>query len=276
MKKTELQQEIQDLVSQFTQKKEVSQKKLAEMIGVSSATLSNIQNNVWERVNDSMLHKIKSFFRAKDWAIVETTNFSTVQNKCDEARNRRTMIGIIGYTGAGKTTALVNYYESHSNTFMVTCTRSMRSKQFLSEILKSMGINYLASDFEMVKYIIEEFNKKEDSLLIIDEASKLSANCLMYIQDMLDGIENNAGIIIAGVEYLLLNIKKGSDKNKIGMPEFYGRVAQWQHLVEPSKLEIKSICMNNGVTDEESIRAMYRLGNFRYVRNSIHNLKYSE
>jgi DNA transposition AAA+ family ATPase len=274
MKKNALQQEVKELLTHFLNQKQVSQKQLAKMIGVSSATLSNIQNDIWNTDDESILLKIKSFFRTKDWAIVDTTNFSTIQSKCDEARNRNTMIGIIGYTGAGKTTALVSYYENHKNTYMVTCTRSMRTKQFLSEILKSMGINYLASDFEMLKQIIEEFNKKQKALLIIDEASKLSANCLMYIQDLIDGIEDNAGIVIAGVEYLLLNIKKGADKNKIGMPEFYGRVAQWQHLVEPSRKEIESICIHNGINDKLSIKEMYRLGNFRYVRNSILNLKY--
>ena len=274
MEKNDLQQEVKGLLSSFISQKEVSQKKLAEMIGVSSATLSNIQNEVWERVNESILLKIKSFFRTKDWAIVETTNFSTIQAKCNEARVRNTMIGIIGFTGAGKTTALRSYYENNPNTFMVTCTRTMRTKQFLSEILKSMGVHYLASDFEMLQYIIKEFNKKNNALLIIDEASKLSANCLMYIQDLLDAIEDNAGIVIAGVEYLLTNIKKAADRNKVGMPEFYGRVALWQHLIEPSKKEIESICIHNGIAEKSQIKAMYRLSNFRYVRNSILNLKH--
>jgi len=275
MKKNELQQEVKALLNTFIEQKQISQKKLAKMIGVSPATLSNIQNEIWERANESILLKIKSFFRTNDWAIIETTNFTTIQSKCNEARLRNTMIGIVGYSGAGKTTALRSYYESNTNTYMITCTRAMRTKQFLGQILKAMGINYLASDFEMLQFIIREFNKKSNSLLIIDEASKLSANCLMYIQDLLDGIEDNAGIIIAGVDYLLTNIKKASDRNKIGMPEFYGRVAQWQHLVEPSRLEIKSICINNGIEDSNQIKQMYRLGNFRFVRNGILNLKHT-
>ena len=44
MKKPELQQEVKDLISSYLQQKKVSQNKLAEMVGVSPATISNILN----------------------------------------------------------------------------------------------------------------------------------------------------------------------------------------------------------------------------------------
>lgn len=273
MKNEALQQEVRELVSTHLSQKKVSQNKLAEMMGISPATLSNVLNELWERINESMLLKIKSYFKSKSWTLIETSNFLTIQEKCNEARERKMMIGIIGYTGAGKTTALNHYFENNANTFLVTCGRTMRTKQFLGEILRSMGINFIASDYEMVRAIIDELNRLNNPLLIIDEASKLSPNALMYIQDIWDGIESNGGLILAGVEYLLLNIKKGAERNKIGMPEFYGRVAQWQYLDKPSRKEIDAICTNNGVESKSDISNMYRLDNFRYVRNAILNLK---
>lgn len=271
MKKNELQQEVRELVTTHLQQKQISQNKLAEMIGVSNGTISNIVNEVWERLNESMLLKIKSFFNTKEWTVIETYNFSFVQNACKEAREYKRMISIIGYSGAGKTTALQHYYKKTANTFLVTCGRAMRTKQFLSEILKSLGVNYLASDYEMVRMIIDELNKKDNPLLIIDEASKLSQNALMYLQDIWDGIEDNAGIIIAGVEYLINNIKKGAEKNKCGMPEFYGRVSKWVYLQLPEKEEVEAVCTNNGLTDKELIKSMHRIGSFRLIKNVINN-----
>ena len=271
MKKNELQQEVRELIIMHTHTKKISQNKLAEMIGVSNGTISNIVNEVWERINDSMLLKIKSFFKKKDWNLITTYNFSSIHDACKEAREFKKMIGIVGYSGAGKTTALHYYYQKNTETYLVTCGRAMRTKQFLSEILKSLGVNYLASDFEMVKTIIDELNKKESPLLLIDEASKLSPNALMYLQDIWDGIEDNGGIVLAGVEYLLSNIKKGAEKNKIGMPEFYGRVSRWIHLQQPEKDEVEAICKSNGFTDEKTIKAMYRFSNFRYIKNVINN-----
>lgn len=271
MKKDALQEEVKDLIQNLLHQKQVSQNKLAEMLDVSPATISNILNDYSERLNESMLLKIKAFFKKRNWTLIETANFINIQNTCNEARRRRCMMAVVGYSGAGKTTALQNYYEQNSNTYIVTCGRSMRTKQFLLEILKSLGVNYLASDYEMIKKVIDELNKRQNPLLIIDEASKLSTNALMYIQDIHDGTEGNAGIVIAGVEYLLLNLKKSSDRNKPGMPEFYRRVTLWQHLEAPSKKEKEAICMNNGVFDSDLIREISKLGNFGAVRNSILN-----
>ncbi|PDS23802.1 AAA family ATPase [Flavobacterium branchiophilum] len=272
MKNEALQQEVRELICNYLEIKEVSQNELAKMVGVSSATVSNIINEFWERVNETMLMKIKSFFKTKGWIVIETQNFVDVQYVCKRARKMNFMIGIVGSAGTGKTTALQNYYNSNANTFLVTCDRAMRSKQFLSEILKSLGVSYVASDYEMVKTIIDVLNKKDNPLLIIDEASKLSPNALMYMQSIWDGIEDNAGVILAGVESLFNSLQKNAERNKIGMEEFYSRVAQWQHLAEPTKKEVEAVCINNGVTNPKEIKTMYRLGNFRYVRNVILNL----
>ncbi len=271
MEKNNLQQEVKDLITNHLQQKKVSQNAFAEMVGVSPATISNILNEFWERVKDSMLLKIKSFFKSKSWNIIETTNFTTIKKSCNQARNNNQLTAIIGYTGAGKTIALQHYFNDNANTFLVTCGRAMRTKQLLSEILKSLGVSFLASDYEMVRMIIDELNKKDSPLLIIDEASKLSPNALMYLQDIWDGVEDNAGIVLAGVEYLLTNIKKSAEKNKIGMPEFYGRVNKWVHLQLPSKKEVEAVCFNNGIQSIDQIKEMYRLGNFRHVRNAINN-----
>lgn len=273
MKKEALQQKVKELVVNLLQNKEVSQNKLAEMIGISPATLTNLLKERWEKFNESMLIKIYSYFTPNNWNLVETTNFETIYCRCDEARNKKSLIALIGYAGAGKTATIRNYYENNPDTYLVTCAKNMRTKQFLSEILKSLGVSYLASDFEMTKTIIEELNKKQAPLLIIDEASKLSSTHLMYIQDIWDGIEPNCGLILAGVDYLLTNVKKQAEKNKIGMPEFYSRVSMWQYLSPPTKEEIKSICIANGIEDKNALQAICKLKNFREVKHAIKNLK---
>ena len=272
MEKPVLQQHVKQLIENFIDKKDISQNKVAELLGVSPATITNVIKENWERLNESMLFKIRSFFDTKEWTAISTANFETIQNKCFEARSKKRMIAIVGFAGSGKTFALRSYYSNNSNTYLVTCSRSMRTKQFLGEILKSLGVSMLASDYEMKNRIVDELNKKNAPLLIIDEASKLSASALMYMQDIWDGIEDTGGIILAGVDYLLTNLKKASDKNKIGMPELYSRISQWQTLIEPSKAEINSLCQHNGVQNKEVIKALYRLGNFRLVRNAIENL----
>jgi DNA transposition AAA+ family ATPase len=211
--------------------------------------------------------------QTKNWKLVTTDNFNTVQNVCNSARQRTTLLGIIGFAGAGKTTALQVYSQNNENTYLVTCARTMKSKQFLTSILASLDISFLASDYEMVQRIVIELNNKKGSLLIIDESSKLSPNALMYIQDIFDGIEGNSGIVIAGVEYLHDNIKKSAEKSKVGMPEFFSRVAKWKKLSLPTRTEIKTICEVNGITDKEIIKDITKFTNYREVRNRIINIK---
>ena len=59
MKKNELQNEVRQLICNYLEQKKVSQNKLAEMLGFSPGTISNIVNEVWERINDKTLLKIK-------------------------------------------------------------------------------------------------------------------------------------------------------------------------------------------------------------------------
>ena len=209
----------------------------------------------------------------KDWIIVGTSNFESIQNECKRAKEQKLMIGIIGSTGAGKTTALRHYHDSNPDTYLITCSRTMKTKQLLAEILRAFGINYIASDFEMMRLIVDTINRKENPLIMIDEASKLTPNALMYLQDIWDGIEHNAGLILAGVEYLYTNMKKGAERNKQGIPEFYGRITSWLELTEPTSKEIKAICQYNGIDNPDEVIGITGLKNFRYVKNIIKNLK---
>ncbi|MCT3700774.1 hypothetical protein HZQ90_18105 [Elizabethkingia anophelis] len=96
---------------------------------------------------------------------------------------------------------------------------------------------------------------------------------MMYLQDIWDGIEHNAGLILAGVEYLYTNMKKSAERNKQRIPEFYGRITSWLELTEPTSKEIKAICQYNGIDNPDEVIGITGLKNFRYVKNIIKNLK---
>ncbi len=267
-------QEVRMLIVKHIEQKQISQNELSKQLSVSSATISNIINERWDRVKDSMLLSIKGKLNPQRWQISNTANFQNIISICDESRRYKRMVSIIGFTGAGKTTALTHYYKKNANTYMVTCKKSMRPKQLFQQILLSLGINYTGTIYEIIERITEEMNSKENPLLIMDEVSKLGQINLMYLQDLWDSIEHNAGVVLAGVEYFKSNLKKAVERSKMGMPEFYGRVSIWQELFKPTKAEITSICMANGVEDTSIIQRLVRLQNFRLVHNAIQNIKY--
>ena len=207
-----------------------------------------------------------------EWQLVRTSNLDTIHAICNDASKTHKMVGIIGYTGAGKTKALTSYL-SNPNTFYVVCKKTMKPKQFFQKILLVMGINYSGTIYELIERISEELNSLENPLLIIDEAGKLTHTMMLYLHDLRDSTMETTGIILAGVEYFKTNLEKVVSKQKEGMPEFFRRVMTWQVLNPPTYAEIQAICKANGLEDIAAITRFKRISDFGTLQNAIINEK---
>ena len=271
MQNLELLQEVKKLLNEQTMAKGMSKNKLATYLKVSSATLSNIENEQYNKLSKTMLLKIYRGLAYKKWKIVRTANFNTVQNICDDARVKNSIVAVMGDTGVGKTIGLTAYYKSNPYTYMVTCKISMNAKEFFGAILESMGISFTGTKYKMISRIADELNAQDAPLLIIDEASKLNEKALMLLHDLWDSIDNSSGIVLAGVGYFKTNLVKAVQKNKTGMPEFNSRISQWRFLNKPTKRELRKMCEVNGLEDEEQIKRVSRLDNFRTLNHFIKN-----
>jgi len=260
---------LKQLINNYVKKKGISKNELATYLSVSAATLSNIENERWHLIKDEMALKIYNKLAPKNWNIACTVGFNTIIKVCDQARAGSKMVGIIGFTGAGKTTALREYNYSNKNTYLVVCKKSMSPKQFFIQILKSIGVNFTGTNYDIIKRIATELNSKKNPLLIIDEAGKLSHTILLYLHDLRDYTDNNAGIILAGVDYFKKNILKAVNRNKEGMPEFYDRVSYWLEMPNATRQEIKYICEINGLTNAEQVKNACRMDNYRKVFNYV-------
>jgi DNA-binding Xre family transcriptional regulator len=275
MKTIELQQEAKHLLNDFLAKKQVSKVKLSKKIGISHAVLTYIDQEQWEMVSDEMLLKIINALkvdRTDDFQLIKTENFNTIQSNCNDAAQRHLMLGLVGYTGAGKTTALNQYYKQTPNVYYVECKNIMNRKQFFANILKELGLNVAGTVYDMVNRIIEEFNSKENPLLIIDEAGKLSHTLILDLHDLRNATQFNLGIILSGCEYFKDNLETSVNRRKQGMPEFYSRVVDWVILSKPSKREIETILEVNGASDVLSTKP--RFSNFREVYNAVVNFRF--
>ena len=274
MKTIQLEQEAKQLLNGFLEKKQVSKVKLAKRIGVSNAVLTYVDQEQFENVSEEMLLKIVNALKTDGsgkYKLIVTENYSTVQDLCSDAAQRHLMLGLIGYTGAGKTTALKQYYWSTPNTYYVECESVMNRKQFFASILKEMGVNFTGSVYDMVHRIIDEFNTKENPLLIIDEAGKLTHTLILHLHDLCNATSHNLGIVLSGCEYFKTNLEKAGEKNRQGIPEFYSRVTDWVILSKPSRREVEAILEANGAADQAKGR---KFSNFREVHNSVVNFRY--
>jgi DNA transposition AAA+ family ATPase len=261
--------EIKNAINEYCTVKVISKNDLATQIDVSPATLSKIEKDDWQSINDRMWLKIWNYVKPLLTAdIYQTQDFATVISLCENTQNNHFMTGLIGDTGMGKTTALKTYARKE-NVYYIYFDMNMKPKHFLFELGRLLGFEMDSNPYEMVKTISDTLNQKISPLIIIDEAGKLSDQMLMMLHVLRDKTANNCGIVLAGMPYFRANLIKKSNKQKIGISEFLSRVMIWNELEGLKQKEVLFICEKQGVTDTETIKSLKSIRRFRDLMNQI-------
>ena len=206
--------------------------------------------------------------------ILTTSNFNTLHKICKEALNKSKFFGVVGYSGAGKTTAFKAYAEGKQNIYYVKASKSMPAKEFHRQILMAIigeGKNYNLSIYDLIQSISGKLNAdKSRKLLIIDEAGKFKADFLEYIHELRDNTEKTTGIVFAGPEYFRSNIEHWKNRGIVGVPELYRRINHWVELPRPTKAEVRFFCHCNDINDEKIITEIFNTqDNFGGIQNYI-------
>lgn len=209
--------------------------------------------------------------------ILSTSNFQLVQKACSDALVNHKMIAINGEPGYGKSLALNYFRRTNKNVFLMTAKPSMSAKTFWLEVLQAI---YKAEGYPektehrplyfILRRISDALNRLGNSLIVIDEAGKLTDRMLEFIHEVRDQSEHSAGIVLAGPNYFKANLTKWVQRDKKGIPEFARRINYWVELQEPQLIEVTKICEAYGVTDVDVIKVLYmRCKNFAALRNEI-------
>src|SRR3989338_3636077 len=206
--------------------------------------------------------------------ILQTGNYNTIVAVCTEALSNSKFIGIVGYPGAGKTTALKSFAAGKQNVFCVRATTSMSARDFYRNILLEMGVegkDLGLSLHELINDISYRLNYNETrKLIIVDEAGKFKPKFLEYMHELRDNTEYTTGIVFAGPQYFKNNIEKWKNRGVQWVPELYRRINHWEILEPPTKLEVRAFCIRSGIEEEAFIGELYKTAeNFAEVRNRI-------
>lgn len=261
--------EIKNAIGKYCGEKGISRKELSTRIGVSNATLSNIENDKWDNIDDKMWTKIWNYIRPMNIPkLYNTSDYETANALCASAQDHNMMVGLVADTGMGKTTALLDYAR-RENVFYIYYDANMRPNHFYHELGKQLGYDYDATMYNMVNRACDVLNSLHKPLIIIDEAGKLTDPMLLSLHTLRDKTIQNCGIVLGGMPYFKNNLIKKTNKQKVGISEFLRRVQVWNELQGLSKVEIEYICEANGITEPAELKRFAHKKRFGDLTNEL-------
>lgn len=256
MKKTE-KQAIAEKLQAYVESKESQNKAAKTLKGVSPATVSQVLNGNWELISEDMWRTIATQigYDARKWAVVQTEGYNEMYEVLSDAQENTLVFAVIGDAGCGKSQAIKVYGERNRNTLVLSCSEYWNRKQFLVELLRSLGVDAAGCTVvDMMADAVHQLKRREGVLLVLDEADKLSDQILYFFITLYNQLEDHIGIVLCATQHLEKRITKGVRNNRKGYREIYSRIARkFVQIPAVNASDIAAVCMANGITDKKTI-----------------------
>ena len=256
--------EIKNLVLAEVQRLNTKQA-VANKLGVSAATVSNVVNGKWTEITDRMWRKIASVldYNPKGWQLVETTNIKMLNQIFLDAKSQNLFLAVSQKAGNGKTTGGRAYAaQHHTNAVFFLQCREWNRSQFLTEVCKMLGLaKEKNTTSEMMIASVTEYldqRNNDNPLIILDEADKLHPDAMRALIPLYNELEDKVGMVIMGTDNLERDMLNGIKYKKKGYDEIYSRFGrQFINLYGATKTDCKAICKANGVSDAPTISKLF-------------------
>ncbi|MBR4849904.1 MAG: ATP-binding protein [Alistipes sp.] len=256
MKKTE-KQAIAEKLQAYVESKESQNKAAKTLKGVSPATVSQVLNGNWELISEDMWRTIATQigYDARKWAVVQTEGYNEMYEVLSDAQENALVFAVIGDAGCGKSQAIKVYGERNRNTLVLSCSEYWNRKQFLVELLRSLGVDAAGCTVvDMMADAVHQLKRRDGVLLVLDEADKLSDQILYFFITLYNQLEDHIGIVLCATQHLEKRITKGVRNNRKGYREIYSRIARkFVQMPVVNASDIAAVCMANGITDKKMI-----------------------
>ena len=256
-----------------------SQKRAAtSLVGVSPATVTQIVTGKWELINEKMWRSIAAQIGVKQtrWNIVETRNYRALSDIFADAQENALVLAVCGEAGTGKSLTAAHYGAENPNVYVLACSEYWNRKTFLRELLRVMGKNPAGDTVgDMVDDVVMALKRRENPLIILDEADKLSDQVMFFFITFYNKLEDYCGIVLMATDYLEKKVRRGLRLNKKGYKEIYSRIGR-RFVAMPglSATDISDVCRANGVEGLREIDTVKKdcEGDLRRVKRKCHAL----
>ena len=254
-----------------------SQKRAAtSLVGVSPATVTQIVTGRWELIHEKMWRSVAAQIGVKQtrWNIVETRNYRALSDIFADAQENALVLAVCGEAGTGKSLTAAHYGAENPNVYVLACSEYWNRKTFLRELLRVMGKNPAGDTVgDMVDDVVVELKRKENPLIILDEADKLSDQVMFFFITFYNKLEDYCGIVLMATDYLEKKVRRGLRLNKKGYKEIYSRIGR-RFVAMPglSATDISDVCRANGVEGLREIETVKKdcEGDLRRVKRKCH------
>ena len=254
-----------------------SQKRAAtSLVGVSPATVTQIVTGKWELINEKMWRSIAAQIGVKQtrWNIVETRNYKALSEIFADAQENALVLAVCGEAGTGKSLTAAHYGAENPNVYVLACSEYWNRKTFLRELLRVMGKNPAGDTVgDMVDDVVMALKRRENPLIILDEADKLSDQVMFFFITFYNKLEDYCGIVLMATDYLEKKVRRGLRLNKKGYKEIYSRIGR-RFVAMPglSTTDIADVCRANGVEGLREIETVKKdcEGDLRRVKRKCH------
>ena len=196
-----------------------------------------------------------------------------------DAQANALVFAVTGDAGCGKSQAIKVYGERNRNTLVLSCSEYWNRKQFLMELLRSLGVDASGCTVvDMVADAVYQLKRREGVLLVLDEADKLSDQILYFFITLYNQLEDHIGIVLCATQHLEKRIVRGVRNNRKGYREIYSRIGR-KFIPMPivNAGDVASVCMANGVADKRTIERIAEDSDcdLRRVKRLVHAVKQS-
>ena len=229
-----------------------SQNKAANSLNdVTAGTLSQIMNEKWELISEAMWRNIAAQIghTAKEWVCVETADYTLIKQLLNDAQSHSNVFAFTGEAGTGKSKTFELYVAENKNAFLLSCSEFWNRKEFLVNLLSTMGVDYSGFTVaEMMNETVKKLKSMEMPLIIMDEADKLTDQVMYFFITLYNLLEDHCGIVMCATDHLSKRINKGIKLNRKGYKEIYSRIGRkFIVLNGVSFTDVTAICMANGI-----------------------------
>ena len=231
-----------------------------KLVGISSATITQVLKDNWESISDEMWRKIAAGIKlqTQTWAIAETSVYKKSHIYFNDAqRNPQGITSIIVNASMGKSVAVESWSNSHKNSYYILCHRHINIRGLLRDMLKTMGKDCSGTTGEMLENLVSYLARENQPLFIIDEVDKLKDEVLEMFIDIENKLHNKCGLVFLSTPYLKKRMEAGVARNKRGFAELYSRMRKIFWDLTPDRGEFKqdvaAICKANGIDDKAII-----------------------